>query len=392
MLERASPSIVWRKPFTRRQFLVVAGGTTAAFALGACTPGATPSPSATATPTAAAVGPTPGKIGGELNIIGWAGYDDPKLLADFKSLYDVKVNFKVHAGDEELTAILSASKPGDWDVGVPDTPWIEIFQENGWLEELNPAEFPQDDFYTRFKDFEQTYVGGKMYGIVSRWGYYGIIYNSEQVTEEQAGTSEVMYDPAFKGKVVLFDWYLPNMGMIGRLVGLKQPYDATGADLDKIKTKLFALRPQVAAIQPTPNDTITSMASATGWLSFGGEWQQALLKEQGNPIEVRIPKEGGVSWTEGLVMLKGSKNPEAAKAYIQYVTSAKGAAQLAWADAFHATVPNQRAIDYLQPDQIKILRVGDSAAVDVLLADIATRKIPPDEKAWQDIWNEFKAL
>jgi len=171
-----------------------------------------------------------------------------------------------------------------------------------------------------------------------------------------------------------------------------QRIEALSFQFEQIKNKLFELRPQVAAIQPTPNDTITAMANESGWLSFGGEWQQALLKEQGNPIEVRVPKEGGVSWTEGLVMLKGSKNPDAAKAYIQYVTSAKGAAQLAWAEAFHATVPNQRAVDYLQPDQVQILRMGDSAAVEALLANIATRKIPPDEKAWQDIWNEFKSL
>ena len=379
---------VWAKAFTRRDFFKYAGLTGTALALAACAPATGPG----ATGTNSAAGPTSRKIGGTMNVVTWAGYDDPKLLADFKQLYDVDVNVKLHSGDAELTAILSAAKPGDYDVAIPDTPWIEIFQKDGWLAELNPAEFPQDDYYSLFKDFDQTYVDKKMYGIVTRWGYYGIIYNTEHVTAEQASTSEVMYDPQYKKKVVLFDWYLPNMGMIGRLLGLKQPYDATGADLDKIKQKLFDLRPQVAAIQPTPNDTITAMASETGWLSFGGEWQQALLKEQGNPIEVKTPKEGGVSWTEGGVILKDAKNPDAAKAYLQYITSPKGAAELAWAEAFHATVPNQRAADNLQPDQVKTLRMGDTSTVESLLANVATRKIPPDEKAWQAIWDEFKAM
>ena len=379
---------VWAKAFTRRDFFKYAGLTGTALALAACAPATGPG----ATGTNSAAGPTSRKIGGTMNLVTWAGYDDPKLLADFKQLYDVDVNVKLHSGDAELTAILSAAKPGDYDVAIPDTPWIEIFQKDGWLAELNPAEFPQDDYYSLFKDFDQTYVDKKMYGIVTRWGYYGIIYNTEHVTAEQASTSEVMYDPQYKKKVVLFDWYLPNMGMIGRLLGLKQPYDATGADLDKIKQKLFDLRPQVAAIQPTPNDTITAMASETGWLSFGGEWQQALLKEQGNPIEVKTPKEGGVSWTEGGVILKDAKNPDAAKAYLQYITSPKGAAELAWAEAFHATVPNQRAADNLQPDQVKTLRMGDTSTIESLLANVATRKIPPDEKAWQAIWDEFKAM
>lgn len=382
---------VWAKTMTRRVFFKFTGLTGTAVVLAACAPGTSPGSAASAIAAGSAAA-TPRKIGGTMNLVAWAGYDDPKLLADFKALYDVDVNVKLHAGDEELTAILSAAKPGDYDVAVPDTPWIEIFQKDGWLAELNPADLPQDDYYARFKDFDQTYVDGKLYGIVTRWGYYGIIYNTERVTADQANTSEVMYDPQYKKKVVLFDWYLPNMGMIGRLVGFEQPYDATGADLDKIKQKLFELRPQVAAIQATPNDTITAMANETGWLSFGGEWQQALLKEQGNPIEVKAPKEGGVSWTEGAVILKEAKNPEAAKAYLQYVTSPKGAAQLAWAEAFHATVPNQRAVEHLQPDQIQVLRMGDSAAVEALLANVATRKIPPDEKAWQDIWDEFKAM
>jgi spermidine/putrescine transport system substrate-binding protein len=381
---------VWAKTLTRRDFFKFTGLTGVAAVLAACAPGSSPSAASGAAAGSAAA--TPRKIGGTMNLVAWAGYDDPKLLADFKALYDVDVNVKLHAGDEELTAILSAAKPGDYDVAVPDTPWIEIFQKDGWLAELDPADFPQDDYYTRFKNFDQTSVDGKLYGIVTRWGYYGIIYNTEHVTDEQADTSEVMYDSQFKKKLVLFDWYLPNMGMIGRLVGFDQPYDATGADLDKIKQKLFALRPQVAAIQPTPNDTITAMANETGWLSFGGEWQQALLKEQGNPIEVKLPKEGGVSWTEGAVILKDAKNPEAAKAYLQYITSPQGGAQLAWAEAFHATVPNQRAVEHLQPDQIEVLRMGDSAAIEALLANVATRKIPPDEKAWQDIWDEFKAM
>jgi spermidine/putrescine transport system substrate-binding protein len=381
---------VWAKTLTRRDFFKLTGLTGAAAVLAACAPGNSPS-AASGAAVGSAAG-TPRKIGGTMNLVAWAGYDDPKLLADFKALYDVDVNVKLHSGDEELTAILSAAKPGDYDVAVPDTPWIAIFQKDGWLAELDPADFPQDDYYTRFKDFDQTSVDGKLYGIVTRWGYYGVIYNTDHVTPEQADTSEVMYDPQYKKKVVLFDWYLPNMGMIGRLLGLEQPYDATGTDLDKIKQKLFALRPQVAAIQPTPNDTITAMANETGWLSFGGEWQQALLKEQGNPIDVKAPKEGGVSWTEGAVILKDAANAEAAKAYLQYITSPQGAAQLAWAEAFHATVPNQRAVEHLQPDQIEVLRMGDSAAIDALLDNVATRKIPPDEKAWQDIWDEFKAM
>jgi spermidine/putrescine transport system substrate-binding protein len=383
---------------SRRDILRLAGGAGAAMLLAACGSSAAtsaPTAAASAAQTAAAlkdVGPAPRKIGGELNLLTWAGYDDPAIIAEFQDAYGVKINAKQHSGDEELMSIFSASKPDAWDVGVPDTPWIEIFKKNDWIAELNPADFPLDDYFSQFQKFDQCWVDGKMYGITSRWGYYGIAYNSKYVKADQATSSNVLYDPAYKGKVVLFDWYLPNMGMIGRLLGMKQPYDATSDELAQIKKKLFDLRPQVGAIQATASDTIAAMASETGWLSFASEWAPVTLQEQKIPVEMTVPKEGGVSWTEGMVIFKQGKNQEAAKAYLQYMSSAKGSAKLAWAQAFHAKVPNKRSIEYLQPDQAKTLELNDMAKVEAILPNIATRKIPPDEKAWQDVWDEFKAL
>jgi spermidine/putrescine transport system substrate-binding protein len=382
---------LWAR-LSRRDLLKAGAGVGAALALGACTSsGATTAPAGSPS-TAVDLGPAPRKIGGELNLLTWAGYDDPAILAEFQAIYDVKINAKQHSGDQELMSIFSASKPGDWDVGVPDTPWIEIFKNNGWIAPLDPKDFPVNDYFTLFQKFDQCYVGGQMYGIVSRWGYYGIAYNSKFVMPDETTTSAVMYDPKYKGKIVLFDWYLPNMGMIGRLLGMKQPYDATPAELDQIKQKLFALRPQVGAIQTTASDTNTALASETGWLSFTGEWAPTTLQEQGIPINMTVPKEGGVSWTEGMVIFKDAKNPEAAKAYLQYMTAPRGSAKLAWAQAFHAKVPNRRAVDYLTPSQAKTLEMDDWARVQALLPAIATRKIPPDEKAWQDAWDQFKAM
>ncbi|HEU0115035.1 MAG TPA: spermidine/putrescine ABC transporter substrate-binding protein [Thermomicrobiales bacterium] len=337
--------------------------------------------------------PAPQKIGGSLNILVQAGYDEPPIVQPFEEMYGVKVNSKVFPSSDEMFSMLQASKPGDWDVTVPDTPWIAKLQAASMIDPLDPADFPMiQDQYDRWQKFDQLFVDGKQYGIVSRWGLYGIVYNSQYVTADEAQTIGVMYDPKYKGKVVLFDWYLPNMGMVGRYVGLAQPYDATGADFDKIKQKTFDLRPQVGVIAATNTDTIQAIANESGYLSFGGEWLQLLLKEQGHPIELAIPKEGGVSWTEALVQLKGSQNPAAAKAFMQYILSPQAQAKLAWANAFHATVPNKLAAKYLTPEQAAALRMDDPAKINAILANIATRKLPADEQPWIDAWDEFKSM
>lgn len=364
--------------------------------LTACSGGSTPAPSGSGgQQPAGGAGADPGdtgKIGGELNILVMPGYEEEQIIRPFEEQYGVKVNARVYASSDQMFSILTASQPGEWDVVTPDTPWVEKLVAADLIQPLDPADYPAiEDFYSRWQDFDQVYVDDQMYAIVSRWGYYGIVYNSKYVTPEEAQSIAVMFDPKYEGKVVLFDWYLPNMGMLGRELGLEQPYDATPEQLEQIKARLLELRPQVGAIAATNSDTIQALANETGWLSFGGEWLQVLLKEEGHPIEIAVPEEGGVSWTESFAILKDSQNPEAARAFVQYMLTPEVQAKLAWADAFHAPVPNTRAVEHLTAEQAQMLGLDDPEGMERLLERIATRKVPENEETWQRIWEEFKA-
>jgi spermidine/putrescine transport system substrate-binding protein len=333
-----------------------------------------------------------GKLGGELNMLVMPGYEEDKIIKPFEEKYGIKVNAKVYSTSDQMFSLLSNSAEGEWDIVTPDTPWIAKLVDADLIDELNPEDYPEiDNFYDRWKDFDQVKVGGKMYAVVSRWGYYGIVYNSNYITEEEASSTDFLYNPKVAGKVVLFDWYLPNMGMLSRYAGYDEPYDISGDDLLKVKDILNQMKPQVGMIAATNADTIQALANESAWISFGGEWLQVLLKEEGKPIEVTVPKEGGVSWTESISIVKDSKNKEAAKAFIQYLTTPEVQAKLAWSDAFHSTVPNQKAVEHLSKEQAELLNMHDTEKMEAMLANIATRKVPEDEASWQAIWDEFKS-
>lgn len=340
-----------------------------------------------------AVSTAQGTIGGMLNIIVWPGYEEDQIVKPFEQRYGVKVNSKTVSSSDQMFAILTGSQPGEWDVASPDTPWIEKLSKADLLQPLSAADYPEvTHFFQRWQRFDQLYANGQLYGVVSRFGFYGIVYNSQYVNPAETHSIKVMWDPKYKGKIVIYDWYLPNMGMIGRYLGFAQPYEVTGASFRKLVDTLYALRPQVGIIAATNADTIQALANGSAWLSFGGEWLQVLLKEQGRPIELTIPDEGGVSWTESLVILKNSRNPRAAKAYIQHVISPEFQARLAWANAFHAIVPNRLASKYLTGRQASMLYLNDPARLDrILNTRIATREIPRNEDEWKHAWEEFKS-
>ncbi len=330
-------------------------------------------------------------IGGTLNLLVMPGYEEDAIIKPFEEKYGVTVNTKVYANSDQMFSLLSNSTEGEWDIVTPDTPWVEKLVSADLIEELDAADYPEiQNFYDRWQDFDQVKVDGKPYSIVSRWGYYGVVYNSNYITEEEASSISFLYDPKVAGKVVLFDWYLPNMGMLARYNGYDAPYDLSGDQLAKVTESLNALKPQVGLIAATNADTIEALANESAWISFGGEWLQVLLKESGKPIEVVVPKEGGVSWTESISIVKSSQNKEAAKAFIQYLITPEVQAKLAWCDAFHATVPNKKAVEFLEPEQAQLLNMDDETKMNAMLANIATRKVPENEAEWQAVWEAFK--
>jgi spermidine/putrescine transport system substrate-binding protein len=326
-----------------------------------------------------------------LNLLVMPGYEEPQIINEFEKKYNCKVNYKIYPSSDEMMALIKSAKRGTYDVLSPDAPYVEKLVRADLIRPLNVADYPIDELFERYRHFDQHWIENQLYAVTSRWGFYGIAYNTKYVDPADMQSYAGLWKAKYKGKIAIFDWYLPNMGCIGRYLGYREPYDIRPMQLDKIRDTLFSLKPNVGTIAATNSDTIQALANENVWISIAGRWLQVLLKEQGHPIELSNPKEGGVSWTEALVITKHSKNPELAKKYIQWVLSPKIQAGLAWANAFHVLVPNPKAVDYLTKEQAAMLGMDNYAELTSVLQNITNRKTPADEEAWKKVWLEFKS-
>jgi spermidine/putrescine transport system substrate-binding protein len=63
------------------------------------------------------------------------------------------------------------------------------------------------------------------FSLVTRFGFLGVAYNTDALTEAEAANYNVFWDPKLTGKVGHFDWHLPNLGQISLLNGNASPYD-----------------------------------------------------------------------------------------------------------------------------------------------------------------------
>ena len=154
-----------------------------------------------------------------LGLLSWPGHGAQDVVGDFEKANGVKVQAKEYTSGEEMIALLQSSPPGTFDVILSDAEYTHQLQQSGLIDELNPADYPIDDFWPEFQKFPAQFVDGKLYAIVVDYGFLGLVYNTKRLSREEVDSYAILSSEKVKGKVGMYDWYLPNMRSEERRVG-----------------------------------------------------------------------------------------------------------------------------------------------------------------------------
>ena len=321
----------------------------------------------------------------ELNALVWCDHSDPNLLKPFEDATGAKVNVKEFEGTGAGLAIIEQSQPGDWDVMVIDSIDVRRGVDRGLFAELPEDQLPFADLFPEVRMDGMTKFDGKRYGITEKFGYNTIGFNKAKVDQADMQSLAVLTNDKYKGRVAIYDYYLPVIGLAAMSIGKKTP-DITEADLPAIKEVLLKMKANAKAV----TDVVSSQtALATGEadvLVGGGEWVSAVIAKENPDLDFSVPAEGAVLWSQSLAMFKDSKNPDLALKFIQYVLSPEGQARLATSACYWGMPANTKAA--LNDEQKTILRFAEQP-------DFLKRAQPypaPSEdldKKMQDVWTEM---
>ncbi|SMO94545.1 polyamine ABC transporter substrate-binding protein [Paracoccus laeviglucosivorans] len=334
----------------------------------------------------------------ELTMLAWYGHAEPDIVAEFEAERNVKFVPKYYTGGDNMLGLISQSPPGTFDVILSDAEYVQQLNSAGYIEALDPADYPFDEFFPEFQHFPGHWDGDTLYSVITRFGFLGVAYNTDALTEAQASTYDVFWDPALKGKVGHFDWHLPNLGQISLLNGNASPYDIDPTAWDAVKEKTMTLRPQVGGFFDY-GGTFSSLNNGQ-MLAFAGigDWITGTLERNGAKVRSVIPEQGGLQFTESFSIGKGSSKAELAKEWIQYVTSAKGQAKSAQMAAYPCIVPSQKGWEVLNaenPAEAKRQGMveGPGSAIDLIRSGrIKYRQLLVQQslEEWNDFWSDYK--
>jgi spermidine/putrescine transport system substrate-binding protein len=380
---------------SRRRFLQYASLTSLGVATAKLT-GCTQTPS-----TTEASGSSP-KAGGTIRVLSWPGYEEKDVVGKFEQDTGMKVEFKNYVGGEQMLQLVSQSPPGTYDSIVADAEYLPKLIALGVIDPLKPEDFPEfTNYVPSYQNMPLFYDQGKMMAVATRYGFYGMAFNKEVIKPKQADSWNLLLSPDLKGKISMFDWYLPNMGDFSLAVfpNRENPYDLTDAELQKVKEWMVELKPNVSLISQNFQDVTNSFLTGGVVAAPIGDWLiQNLVADGHDNFTAVIPKEGAIRWSEGATIASSSKNKEMAMQWINYMTTAEPQSRLANVKASKCQVPNLKAVTLMNDAEKKLLGyVPDTKNTAKTLAEVKTeqtvpRRLPQQQtdKVWQDIYNEFK--
>ncbi|MCJ1903070.1 MULTISPECIES: spermidine/putrescine ABC transporter substrate-binding protein [Paracoccus] len=335
----------------------------------------------------------------QLTMLAWYGHAEPDIVAEFEAENNVKFVPKYYTGGDNMLGLISQSPPGTFDVILSDAEYVQQLNAAGYIEALDPADYPFDEFFPEFQKFPGHWDGDTLYSVITRFGFLGVAYNTDALTEAQASTYDVFWDPALKGKVGHFDWHLPNLGQMSLLNGNASPYDIDGAAWDAVKEKTMTLRPQIGGFFDY-GGTFSSLNNGQ-MLAFAGigDWITGTLERNGAKVRSIIPEQGGLQFTESFSIGKGSSKADLAKKWIQYITSAKGQSKSAQMAAYPCLIPSQKGWEVLNaenPDEARRQGMvpGESNVMDLIRSGrIKYRQLPVQQslEEWNDFWSDYKS-
>lgn len=334
----------------------------------------------------------------EVTMLAWYGHAEPDVVAEFEAENNVKFKPKYYTGGDNMLGLIAQSPPGTFDVILSDAEYVQQLNIAGYIEELDPKDYAFDDYFQEFQHFGGHWDGDKLYSVFTRFGFLGVAYNTDAITEKQAMSYNVFWDEKLQGKVGHFDWHLPNLGEVSLLNGNKSPFDIDDAAWGKLQEKMATLRPQIGGFFDY-GGTFSSLQNGQMLAMAGiGDWITGTLEKNGGKVRSVIPEEGGLQWTESFSIGKGSAKADIARKWIQYITSAKGQVKSANMAAYPALIPNRKGWELLAketPEEAKRqgMLLDQSNVMDLIRSGrIQYRQLPVQQglEDWNDFWSAFK--
>ena len=245
----------------------------------------------------------------QLTVFDYAGFETP----DFHSLYieqhGTSPTFSFFGDEDEAFQKVTSGFRADVThiCAGSVTKWVEA----GILEPWDTSRI------TNFANLdsnlmgEDVATGDETYFIPTDWGTSGVIYNPDQVSEEEIATLQIFTDPKYAGRLTIADNVDDAWALAFLATGVTDMANATEEQVVAAADWLRQVHPNLRTYWTDPAEL--AQLVATGEILAAWAWNESYptLKEEGVNVGFqREANEGSSIWLCGLVNMKDGAGSE----------------------------------------------------------------------------------
>ncbi|WP_435158013.1 ABC transporter substrate-binding protein [Haladaptatus sp. DFWS20] len=334
-----------------------------------------------------------------VNILTWEGYGTKDIVNQFEKEHDAKVNIKLVSSDAEAFNILKSGGVDKFDLLTLNNTWAQRHAQAGTIEPLKPDDYKNmSEFLEQYQwPFNSFKHDNEMYALPTRWGWDTLTVNTKKVPKEDYSSYEVLWtggpNGKYKNKIGIMDWPTWNIPKVALTLGYP-PFKQNEKQLKDIKKKLVEMFSNMKAVYSGTSAIRQAILQEDIVMAPVGNFAMSQLRADGNKwVDVVIPKQGGMQWTEGLCIVKNPNNRKLAVEFQNKIISNEGQFNVAWKPSAKSPPVNTASFGKFDEKQQEVLMFDKEGfkAADKISEKTTPYEFSPITDKWTDLWTEAKA-
>jgi spermidine/putrescine-binding protein len=241
----------------------------------------------------------------QLLIQTWSGYDIEELAPTYYAAHG-KPDFSLMGSDEEgFQKVASGFKP---DMTHHTSFMVGKLHDAGLIQPIDTNRLTYwNDFFPELQQVEN--VDGKMWIAPFSWGNSSVIYRKDLIEPKEESWG-VLWDEDYAGRIGMRDAVEGLLIVGGLYTGAVDPWGMTDPEIAKTREALLKQKPLSRFYWNSQTDMEQAFATDELVAAYGWNASVALLRSQGIDMAMMKPKEGIITWTDGLVLYKDHPHSE----------------------------------------------------------------------------------
>ncbi len=250
-----------------------------------------------------------------LKVYSWGVYIGPNVKSDFEKKYNVRVIYDEFPSNEDMYTKLQGGE--SYDVIYPSDYMIERLIAEDYLQKIDKSLIPNfDRLLESVRDWD--YDPGNQYSVPYFWGNVGLLYNTENVDEddlEKQGYG-IMANPKYSGRIIVYDSERDAFMMALKALG----YSMNSSDEKEIEAAYQWLLKQKDTMRPLYQDdqSIDGMVAGSRDLALMYSGDAVYVMGENEDMAFYIPESGTNLWLDAMVIPKDSNCRDLAHKWINF--------------------------------------------------------------------------